>query len=350
MPPGPALKPTRKIGPLFESSRYKDVKDPCIVYDGKTWHIYGSGGTTVTEEWEILHATAPSIEGPWTEQDSAVLRGVEGPHVAAPTVIYDFEDKLFHMAVQKDFMSIGGGIAYLVSADGHVFTKMRSLMEPKGLTEAGLYDPQFASIKGKKYMVYSGVPTTMLTYDRPFIPQPDVYLARSVTDRWSGHWKRMKKILTHEDIAWHHNGREHPDYEWGIEGPELIPLPTGHVLMNATCFIEEGRRGTRQRVFFAVASDVGGPYTSIGPVLSDREHEWESGENGHASAWFVGDELYLFYQARSQEHPDDHRKNNWKYGIAVFAIKDILRAAVIEEALPLPEKQHRIRSKKQASK
>jgi hypothetical protein len=328
MPPAVPLKPIRKIGPLFESTRYKDVKDPCIAFDGKKWHIYGSGGTVMTEEWVILHATAPHIDGPWTEQEPAVLRGVEGPHVAAPSVIYDKDDKLFHMAVQKDFMSIGGGIAYLVSADGHVFTKMRSLMEPKGLGEGTFYDPQFASIQGKKYMVYAGVPMT-LTYDRPFVPQPDIYLARSISDRWSGHWKRVKRILTHEDIAWHHNAREHPDYEWGIEGPDLIGLPDGHILLNATCFIAEGRRGTRQRVFFALASDIKGPYTTIGPVLSGFEEEWESGENGHASAWFRGDELYLFYQARSGKNTEDYRLNNWRYGIAVFAIKDILAAAGI---------------------
>lgn len=327
--PGPALAPIKKIGPLFESKRYKDVKDPCVAFDGKTWHIYGSGGDTIPEEWVILHATAPDIEGPWTEQEPAVLRGVEGPHVAAPTVVYDPEDKLFHMAVQKDFMAIGVGIAYLVSADGHIFTKMRSLMEPKGLNEAGLYDPQFASIGGKKYIVYSGVPTT-ITYDRPFIPQPDIYLARSVTDRWSGHWKRIAKILSHEDISWHHNNREHPDYEWGIEGPDLIGLPSGQVLLNATCFIAEGRRGTRQRVFFALAPDVKGPYTSIGPVLTGREKEWESGENGHASAWVKEGNLYLFYQARSAAN-EDPRQNRWRYGIAVFALEDIMRAAAIEK-------------------
>jgi len=250
------LAPLRKIGPLFESERFKDVKDPCICFDGTTWHIYGSGGDTFPEEWEILHATAPAIEGPWTEVEPVLMRGVEGPHVAAPSVIYDPDDKLFHMAVQKDFMEVGGGIAYLVSADGHIFTKMRTLVAPKGSVEAGLYDPHFSVIGNKKYMVYSGIPAALAKGESPFIPQPDVYLARSVTDRWSGIWKRIKAILRHEDIAWHHNRREHPDYEWGIEGPQVIELPGGKVLMNATCFIEEGRRGTRQRIFFAIADDV----------------------------------------------------------------------------------------------
>lgn len=323
------LIPVRKIGPLFDSARFKDVKDPCIAYDGTLWHIYGSGGDVWTEEWQILHATAPSLEGPWTEQEPAILRGVEGPHVAAPSVIYDFEDKLFHMSVQKDFMAIGGGIAYLVSADGHIFTKMRTLVEPRGTSEAGLYDPQFAQIYGRKYLVYSGIPA-LLSYEEPFIPQPDVYLARSVTDRWSGFWKRMKKILDHENIAWHHNRLGHPDYEWGIEGPQVAELG-GKVLLNATCFLEEGRRGTRQRVFFAVADKVEGPYTSLGPVLMPPESGWESGENGHASLWTKGNEAYLFYQARSKDNPEP-KDNPWRYGIAVYRIEDILAVRTEQEA------------------
>lgn len=321
------LLPIRTIGPLFQTTRFRDTKDPCIAFDGVTWHIYGSGGDSRIEEWQILHATASSIEGPWTEQDAVVLRGVEGPHVAAPSVIYDFDDKLFHMAVQKDFMSIGGGIAYLVSADGHTFTKMRTLVEPKGSGEAGLYDPQFAQIKDKKYLVYSGIPA-LLTYDQPFIPQPDVYLARSVTDRWVGFWKRMKRILAHDDIAWHHNRLGHPDYEWGIEGPQIAELPNGSILMNATCFLEEGRRGTRQRVFFAHAKEVTGPYTSIGPVLLPPETGWNSGENGHASFWVQDDLLYLFFQARTKDTDAPH-ESPWQYGVAVYDIHEVYAAGEI---------------------
>lgn len=324
MPPEKPILPIRKIGPLFESTRFKDVKDPCIAFDGTTWHIYGSGGTTIREEWEILHATAPNIEGPWTEQEPAVLRGVEGVHVAAPTVVYDFDDKLFHMAVQKDFMDVGGNIAYLVSADGQIFTKMRTLVTPKGDTEAGLYDPHFSVIGGKKYMVYSGIAAGLIKFGDTVVPQPDVYLARSSTDRWAGFWKRMKAILRHEDIEWHHNRREHPDYEWGIEGPQIVELPSGKILLNATCFIEEGRRGTRQRVFFALADTVTGPYTSFGPVLpiDANTPAWENGENGHASAWVKDNELYLFYQARSQEVVDPKEANDWRYGIAVYDLKN----------------------------
>lgn len=333
------LKPVRKIGPIIPYSQYKDTKDPCIVFDGTTWHIFGSGGDTYPEEWEILHATAPSLDGPWQEQPTVRLLGVEGPHVAAPSVIYDAEDKLFHMAVQKDFMDVGGGIAYLVSADGHVFSKMRTLISPNKGVNAGLYDPHLSVINNQKFMVYASMPELATKTDpngnQYKVPQPDVYLARSVTNRWAGIWKRSKAILRHEDIEWHHNSREHPDYEWGIEGPQIVELKNGLILLNATCFVAEGKRGTRQRVFFALAKNVLGPYTSIGPVLPTTEldlPEWENGENGHASAVVDGDELYLFYQARSQKL-EPKEENCWRYGIAVFSIDEILEAAAAEQLL-----------------
>jgi hypothetical protein len=325
MPTRTLPKPYKKIGPLFLPKHFKDAKDPCITWDGVLWHLYGSGGSVKEEEWQIIHATATDILGPWHEQAPARLIGLGGPHVAAPSIHFDFEDSLFHMCVQRDFMALGGSIEYLVSADGRTFTHMHTILDPiLNSGEGGLYDPHFAEIYGKKYMVYSGMPTNM-TYDRPFVPQPDVYLAESDSKLWSGPWSRVKQILNHEDISWHHNSRENPDYEWGIEGPQLVELPDGEILLNATCFVEEGMHGTRQRVFFAVSrSGPEGPYKSLGPVLSERGTEWEAGgENGHASAWVRDDTLYLFYQAKAHGHADP-RNDDWKYGLALFNIQELL--------------------------
>jgi hypothetical protein len=312
-----AIHPYKKVGPLFESKYFKDCKDPCIAYANQKWHIYGSGGDVSNEEWRILHATANHIYGPWKEEEPVILKGLGGHHVAAPSVVFDEDDKLFHMAIQKDFTNIGGGIEYLVSQDGKLFTRMHTLLDPiENSGESGLYDPHFSCINNKKYLVYAGMPGTM-TYERSFTPQPDIYLGESVNDTWAGPWTRLKKILDHEDIAWHHNKREHPDYEWGIEGPQLISLPNGKVLLNATCFIEEGRRGERQRVFFAIADTPLGPYKTLGPVLTQRDNEWESGENGHATVYIKEEILYLFYQARSVKNPNPW-DNRWRYGIAEF--------------------------------
>ena len=51
-------------GPLWEKSQYRDIKDPCPVFDGKTWQIFGSGRSVASEKWGILHVTAPYINGP----------------------------------------------------------------------------------------------------------------------------------------------------------------------------------------------------------------------------------------------------------------------------------------------
>ena len=316
------IKPFKKIGPLFISDRFRNMKDPCVVYDENTWHIFGTGGAIKKDEWQVLHATAPDIEGPWTEQGPVVLTCIEGPHLAAPSVVYEHSDGLYHMAVQRDYTTIGGTIEHLTSKDGKNFKRTSTILHPIPATgEAGLYDPHFSEIKGEKYLVYAGMPELM-TYERPFTPQPDIYLAKSESGKWEGPWKRIKKILDHADIESHHNKREHPDYEWGIEGPQLVELPDGRILLNATCFIEEGRAGTRQRVFFAVSTNPEGPYLSFGPVLSDRDGEWESGENGHATAYVKDSTLYLFYQARSQKesHPPDNR---WMYGIALFDVESL---------------------------
>jgi hypothetical protein len=155
---------------------------------------------------------------------------------------------------------------------------------------------------------------------RPFIPQPDIYLAKSQTGLWVGPWERRGKILDHTDIDWHHNRRDHPDYEWGIEGPQLVELPSKKILLNATCFLEDMPRGSRQRVFFALADSIQGPYKSTGPVLDPLPGTWESGENGHATAWVDGETLYLFYQARSAPKSEGGR---WRYGIALFRQSDI---------------------------
>ncbi len=314
------LQLLKKTGPLFKTTRFKDVKDPCVVFDGTLWHIYGSGGSTLTETWKILHATASSIEGPWIEHDACVLEGVTGDHVAAPGVVFDPIEKTFHMFVQTDFLAVGGTIEYLQSKDGTTFKKINTALIPIPDTdEAGLYDPHPSRINGKKYLVYSGTPRVQ-SFGTHFVSKPDIYLVHSESGSWEGPWKRMGKILDHEDIKAHHNQKDHPEYEWGIEGPQLIELPNTTILLNATSFLPTGRYGTRQRVFFATARNVLGPFMSTGPVLMNDVAQWESGENGHATGLVHDHNLYLFYQARSGEF-DDVLANDWQYGIAVFSLQ-----------------------------
>ncbi|MDB5260211.1 MAG: hypothetical protein JWN37_442 [Candidatus Nomurabacteria bacterium] len=328
------INPTNKFGPLFKSSKYKDVKDPCPVFDGKLYHIFGSGGDVRPEEWEVLHATSPNLEGPWSEEDSVVLIGMDensilGKRVCAPGVIYDSEAKLFHMFLQTDFTVLNSGIEYLTSPDGSIFTKINRVLS-SAEHALGIYDPHPFCLDEKKYIVYSAtdnsgnlVKSTTISGREIVRPQPDVHLAVSESDRWSGPWKSLGKILDHEEIASHHNRKDDPMYEWGIEGPQIAKLNNGKFLLNATCFLPYGSFGTRQRVFFAISEKCTGPYQTLGPILNENLESWESGENGHAALIIEQDKIYLFYQARSKER-ESATENNWEYGIAVFKESDLL--------------------------
>ena len=297
---GMALQYNTNVFPLFHPALSEDLKDPCPVFDGETWHMFGSSGNVRSETWSILHATSPDLYGPWTEHKPIDLR-VEGSGVAAPGVI--FEAGVFHMFIQTEFMKLGGRCEHAVSNDGFSWVALPSaLLAVPGTGEAGIYDPHPASVGGHRYIVYSG----MSAFDK--VPQPDIYLARSQSQSWFGPWKRVGKILDHAELS-HHNSRQHEDYEWGIEGAQLVELPDGRILLNATCFLPEGPRGSRQRVFFAIAADVEGPFRSIGPVLDPGE----PGENGHSTAFVSGTELTLFYQSRRAA-----TNHLWRYGIAKF--------------------------------
>ncbi|MCG6116112.1 MAG: hypothetical protein MEQ84_13030 [Mesorhizobium sp.] len=283
---------------MFHPHEVDDLKDPCPVFDGRMWHVFGSSGTVTSETWRILHCTAPDLYGPWTEHEPIALP-ITGSGVAAPGVV--FEDGVFHMFIQTEFMKSGGRCEHAVSNDGFRWVVLSpAIVAVPGTEEDGIYDPHPALIGGKRYLAYSAMPK----FTR--VPQPDIYLARSQSDSWFGPWKRLGKILDHADVP-HHNRREDPDYEWGIEGAQLVELPDGRVLLNATCFLPEGTRGNRQRVFFAVADQVEGPYVSLGPVLDPGE----AGENGHSTVMVDGNELTLVYQSRRAA-----TNNRWRFGIA----------------------------------
>jgi hypothetical protein len=304
----------RRRGPILQPTEVEDTKDPCPVFDGRRWHIFGSAGSSRTERWSVLHAVAPDLDGTWTELEPSRLFGVSGDHVAAPGLWWD--GAYLHMFVQTDHAALGGTIEHLVSDDGGAtFAWIDTALDSDaGAGEATIYDPHPAEIDGERYFVYSAGTA---------VGQPDIHLARSTTGSWNGPWERLGAVLRHEDVP-HHNPRGTEDYEWGLEGAQLVPLPNGSVLLNAVCFLPEGPRGTRQRVFFAIGPSARGPYETLGPVLTpvpgDPQHQtdWESGENGHAAAFVQDGRLLLFYQARAAgEH------GRWRYGLAEFALDEL---------------------------
>jgi hypothetical protein len=259
---------------------YGGLKDPCVIEHGGQWHLFATGckdGFT----YDVVHATAPTPEGPWTPRAPSRL---DRP-ACAPAVVA--EGDLLHLYVQESYNTIGSSIRHFVSDDGGDSFHERgiALRSLPGTTEAGLYDAHPGVVDGTRYLVYSG-------FSR--VGEPDLHLARAKA--WNGPWERLGAILSHEDVPCH-NPRGCPRYEWGLEGGQLTELPDGRTLLLGVCFLPKGRVATRQRALLAVADDPAGPYTVLGPAIEPRSYG-RAGENGHGCAVVHDDRLYLYFQHR----------------------------------------------------
>jgi hypothetical protein len=167
-----------------------------------------------------------------------------------------------------------------------------------GTDEGGIYDPHPAVVWGRRWLVYSAFSV---------VGEPQIHVAVSETDSWHGPWLRLGAILRHEDVACH-NQPGAGDYEWGLEGAQLVELPDGRVLLNTVCFLPGASPGCRQRVVFALGDTPLGPFDVIGPVLPPDPAQ--SGENGHATVLVHGDELHVVFQERPGHGGD------WHYALA----------------------------------
>jgi hypothetical protein len=288
-PLAPAPPAITYHGALYEPRRYPDVKDPSPVFDGTRWHLFGTG-CGLPGGAQILHCTAPAIGGPWREEPRAALHGV--PHIqnhCAPGVVA--EGGRIHLFLQHEFNVLGGHIEHLVSDDsGCNFVRARTaLRSSAGRGEAGIYDPDGAEIAGQRYLTYAAMSV---------VGQPDIYLARSLRGSWDGPWIRLGCILDHARVPCH-NQRGTTDYEWGLEGPQLLELPGGGVLLTAVCFLPDRPLGNRQRLLLAVAHEPTGPYVVLGAPVQPMSPEG-TGENGHGTA-VVGEDglIHLVYQERA---------------------------------------------------
>lgn len=288
---------------ILRTNAYWDQKDPSpIAIPDKSnnkivYHIYGTKGDDRTKQWEILHAISNSPHGPWTEV-STINTGLKGEGVAAPGVIY--ENDRVHMFLQTEFLSLGGTIEYLTSDDGgynfyHQGTVLRSI---KGTDQAGVYDPQPLIVKTlsktERYIVYTGMPK---------VSHGDVFLAISKAG-WHGPYE-TKKIISHEEII-HHNQHNDFDYEWGLEGGNILLLPNGKFLFVGVSFLPTGDRGTRQRVFSAISDKIDGPYQTLGPLINPKK----PGENGHPGVIIEDKTIRLYYQERKVGGPWRIRKRD----------------------------------------
>jgi hypothetical protein len=277
-------------GSLYEPRRYPDVKDPSPVFDGTRWHLFGTG--CVPGGCEILHSTAPALSGPWREERPPAFYGVDRIRSrCAPGVVA--EGRRLHLFLQHEFNVLGGQIEHLVSDDGgRTFRRARTALRSKARGgEAGIYDADAAEIAGQRYLSYAAMSV---------VGQPDLYLARSRTGSWDGPWERLGCILDHGRVPCHNQlGTE--DYEWGLEGPQLLEIPGGGVLLTAVCFLPDRPAGHRQRLLLAVAEEATGPYVVLGAAV-EPSHPGGAGENGHGTAVLREDGLvHLIYQERAGE-------------------------------------------------
>jgi predicted GH43/DUF377 family glycosyl hydrolase len=289
---------------------YPDIKDATPIFDGYQWHIYGSTSAAGTAtSYGTLHLCAEDINGPWTIapislENLYIPKIKRHSEVCAPGVIFDATAQQFHMFIHTHFSATGGVINHLVSDDGmHFEMRDTAIHSYPNTFHAGVYDAQPAIIAGRKYLTYTA-------FRRP--SHGNIFLAESVTNTWSGPWIRRGIILSHRNVITHHNQHRAHNYEWGLEGSQLLELPDGKILLIAVCFLPKGENGRRQRIFAALASHVRGPYTSLGPLIPVSDQAWDSGENGHGGVVLHHSQLYLFYQARGA----NQHNQEWRYGLS----------------------------------
>ncbi len=266
---------------------YRDYKDPCVVWHDGRWQLFATGGSR-GPRYDVVQAAADSLFGPWRWLGSVALNGANGPSVCAPGVISDGD--LLHLFIQQAFNMLGSSIMHFVSRDGgrNFFRRPDALPAEPGTSQAGLYDAHPVRIDDGRYLVYSSTSV---------VGQSELHWARDTGGHWAGPWQRLGALMRETDLPWH-NQPEDPDYEWGLEGGQLLGLPDGRVLLNAVGFASGLPRGQRQRVFFALADGVAGPYRQLGPILPPGQLQ-VTGENGHASAAVHEDILHLVYQHRA---------------------------------------------------
>jgi hypothetical protein len=307
--PAATLAPKAESGTtaIANVAGYRQLKDPCVVWDGSAWHRYGTGWMLGAAAPIVFHARADSATGAFTMGARITLDGVSGGGVAAPGVVVD--DGVFHMFVQTEFRALGGGIEHLVSTDGDSFVRTdTAITADVSLGEATVYDAQPCVIGGQRYLAYAAEPT---------VSHSELHLARS-TGPWSGPWVRLGAIVRQSDVVFQ-NRVGCPGYEWGLEGPQLVELPSGQVLLMGVCFVGGLDKGRRQRVFVAIASALEGPYDVLGTPFDPRFDVWATGENGHPGAALVGDSVVVVYQRRQGAGAP------WSLGTATIRLDSLRR-------------------------
>lgn len=292
---------------ISEDTGYFEMKDPSLVPmpDG-TFMMYAGLGTVRGEEWVQGRFRADHPGGPWQELEPAVIEGVTGTEVCAPVVLYAEKDgkPLWRMYVQTACFSEGGVIALATSEDGIHFrgsalpAMTRDDIPQEHQPVVGLYDVNISDVAidgiAHECMVFSG-------YRK--VGSGDIYMSLRKKDEEK--WSQPRLMLRQEDVPFH-NRPGIPNFEWGLEGAKVLQLADDAFLMVGVSFLDKGNecRGTRQRVFFAAARSVNGPFIAMNTPIDPTVYDVGQGENGHPDMAVLGKRFCILYQERAGEgHP-----------------------------------------------
>lgn len=304
-PPSHPFNQATKIARLPEhADQYPELKDPSIVkITDSQYLMYASIGSSITQTWIVGRFEASSPDGEWHEVPPVTFHYLSGAQLCAPAVRYDAELHRWTMYVQNCCFEEGGFIALASSIDGqNFFGASKPLFTREMLGEhsesiVGLYDAGISEVMldGEAYLclLFSG-------YRR--VGCGDIFMTYRKKSASDTDWSLPQRILAQEDVPFH-NHPDSPWFEWGLEGAQITQLGDGSFLLIGVCFMPKpaGFLGTRQRVFFAHAASLLGPFTPLTVPFLPQEVDGKRGENGHPDAFIWGNKLWIMYQERLGE-------------------------------------------------
>jgi len=308
---------------------HNEIKDPSVVQVADhLYMMFASVGNSIHQQWIVGRFRALSLQGPWEEIEPVKFKDLRGAQLCAPAVTYEADDKEapWKMYIQDACFVPGSVIAYATSKDGRVFTGQPHPLATKDSVDArpndviGVYDAGISEIKSGKEellcLLYSG-------YRK--IGCGDLYVSTKNKRDLAAKWSRGSCLLQQEQVPFH-NRPDSEYFEWGLEGAKIVQLSHDCFLLIGVSFLPQPNEfaGKRQRVFWAGARDLQGPYVPIGLPLYPSGLD-RAGENGHSDTFIDGDYLWLIYQERlGASEPWGLRYAKYEIGIVEQMLREKL--------------------------
>lgn len=301
-PPAPLHNEALAITRLPEHQiRYPELKDPSVVKVKEDFYVmFASIGSSVTQTWIVGRFISDRVDGLWQEVSPVTFHNLSGAQLCAPAVWYDAKSGMWTMYVQDCCFNENGYIALARSEDGENFYGHpqalfnRNHVASYQPSVVGLYDAGISTVtlNNEEYLclLFSG-------YRR--VGCGDIFMSYRKKSATEDQWSEPQRILTQEEVPFHN----HPNYEWfewGLEGAQIIELSPESYLMIGVCFMPkpDGYLGTRQRVFYAHATSLLGPFVPLTVPFLPQEIEGKRGENGHPDAFIENGKLWVVFQER----------------------------------------------------